>query len=232
MFQFDEDFTKEDVSSAKELIERNYLLKPSDRLQLDVFTNDGERLIDPNFEIALLSGGGQGAQQLLQQRERFEYIIQDDSIVTFPLVGDMNLVGMSLYEAELKVAELFDEFYEDSFIKLRISNRRVFVLGGSGGQVIPLANENMGVIEVIALAQGVDRFSKANNIRLIRGDEVYLINLGTISGMKSSNMGVKPDDVIYIEPWRRPWIESLRDASPIVSIVSSLVTLAFVIQNF
>ncbi len=232
MFQFDDDFTEDDLSIVKADIESNYLLQPSDRLQLDVFTNKGERLIDPNFELSLQMGGGMGAQQLQQQRERFEYIIQIDSIVTFPLVGDINLVGLSLYEAELRVGEKFEEYYEDSFIKLRINNRRVFVLGGPGGQVIPLENENMGVIEVIALAQGIDRISKANNIRLVRGEDVFKIDLSTISGMKRSNMEVMPGDVIYIEPWRRPWQDSLRDASPIISIVSSLVTLALVIQNF
>jgi len=232
MFQLDDDFTEDDLSEVITKVEENYLLKPNDRLQLDVFTNNGETLIDPNFEISLLTGGGQAGQQLQQQRERFEYIIQVDSIVTFPLVGDMNLVGMSLYEAELKVAEQFEDFYEDSFVKLRINNRRVFVLGSPGGQVIPLENENTELIEVIALAQGIDRIAKANNIRLVRGNEVFQIDLSTISGMKNSNMIVFPGDVIYVEPWRRPWQDTLRDASPLISIVSSLITLALVIQNF
>ena len=231
MFQFDDDFTEDDLSLIQGDLESNYLLRPSDRLQLDVFTNKGERLIDPNFEISMQFGGGVGGQQLQQQRNQFEYIIQFDSIVTFPLVGDMNLVGMSLYEAELKVAERFEEFYDDSFVKLRISNRRVFVLGASGGQVIPLENENTGIIEVLALAQGVDRLSKANNIRLIRGQEVFQIDLSTISGMQRSNMEVMPLDVIYIDPWRRPWLESIRDISPLLSIISSAITLALVIQN-
>jgi len=232
MFRFDDDFTEEDVTTIKEDVERNYLLKPSDRLRLDVFTNDGERLIDPNFEIAQMIGGGQGGQQLQQQRGEFEYIIQVDSTVVFPLVGSMNLVGNSLYDAELIVAQAFEEFYEDSFVKLRINNRRVIVLGSPGGQVIPLENENMDVVEVLALAQGVDRNAKANNIRLIRGKEVFFIDLTTITGMQSTNMVVNPGDVIYVEPWRRPWQETLRDFSPVVSIVTSLVTLVFLVQNF
>ena len=232
MFQFDENFTEEDIAQVKDEVEGNYILRPNDRLRLDVFTNKGERLIDPNFELALLNGVGLGAQQVQQQRELFEYIIQGDSIVTFPLVGDMNLVGMSLYKAELKVAKEFEDFYEDSFVKLRIINRRVFVLGAPGGQVIPLENENTELVEVIALAQGIDRIAKANNIRLIRGKDVFLIDLSTITGLRNSNMVVFPGDIIYVEPWRRPWQDSLRDASPIISIVSSLVTLALVIQNF
>lgn len=231
MFQFDEEFTEGDISSLKDGIDKNYILKPADRFQLNVFTNKGERLIDPNFEISMMAGGGQGGQQLQQQRDIFQYTIQGDSIVTFPLVGDMNLVGLTLYEAELKVGEEFENYYEDSFVKLRINNRRAFILGAPGGQVVPLENENMGIIEVIALAQGIDRIAKANNIRVIRGEDVFKVDLSTISGMRESNIVIYPGDVIYIEPWRRPWLESVRDASPLISIISSAITLVLVIQN-
>lgn len=231
MFQFDQNFTEEDVSQVKQELEQNYLLKSGDRLQLDVFTNSGERLIDPNFEISSLTGG-QGAQQFQQQRDRFEYIIQVDGMVTFPLVGNLNLTGKTLYEAELLVAEKFGDYYEDTFVKLRISNRRAFVLGASGGQVIPLLDENTSLFEVLSLSQAINRNAKAHNIRLIRGNDVFLINLSTITGMKATNMNVLPGDVVYVEPWRRPWVESLRDASPIISIISSIVTLAVIVQNF
>lgn len=231
MFQFDDDFSKENVSAIKKDLEGNYLLKPNDQLQLDVFTNDGERLIDPNNEILSISGGGQAGLQQQQQREKFQYVIQGDGIVTFPLIGNINLVGMTLYDAELKVAMEFEKFYEDPFVKLRIRNRRVFVLGAPGGQVVPLENENTGVVEVIASTQGIDRFAKADNIRVIRGDEVFLVDLSTISGMRDTNITVEPGDVIYIEPWRRPWLESVRDASPLISIISSAITLMLVIRT-
>lgn len=230
MFQFDEEFTENDITSLKDGIDKNYTLKPNDRFQLDVFTNKGERLIDPNFEISSLVGG-QAGQQIQQQRDIFQYTIQGDSTVTFPLVGDMNLVGMTLYEAEIIVAEEFENFYEDSFVKLRINNRRAFVLGAMGGQVIPLENENMGIIEVIALAEGLDPIAKANNIKVIRGQDIFKVDLSTISGMRKSNIIIQPEDVIYIEPWRRPWFESLRDATPLLSIITSAVTLAFVIRT-
>ncbi len=232
MFRFDEEFTEDDLSAATYELDRNYLLRPNDILRLDVFTNKGERLIDPNFEFS--TGGNQVGMQLQQAqqiRNQFQYIIQADSIVIFPLIGNMNLVGLTLYEAELEVAKKMEEFYEDSFVKLRIDNRRVFVMGSPGGIVVPLENENMSIVEVLALAGGVDRLARAQNIRLIRGQEVFLVDLSTISGMRESNFTVQPYDIVYIEPWRRPWLESLRDASPLISIVSSTITLFLVIQN-
>ncbi|MEM6830107.1 MAG: polysaccharide export protein EpsE, partial [Bacteroidota bacterium] len=78
---------------------------------------------------------------------------------------------------------------------------------------------------------GIEFGAKAQNIKLIRGDLVYQIDLSTISGMKKTNMDVEPGDVIYIEPWRRPWLEALRDVAPALSLVSSVLTLIVVVQN-
>ena len=203
------------------------MLKPNDVLLLDVFTNEGERLIDPNQE--LMTNPGQQQQQ--QFRDRFQYIIQANGMATFPMIGDVKLEGMTLFEAELEIAKRFDRVYKGSFVKLRITNRRVFVLGAPGGRVVPIPNENTSIIEVLASAEGLEMGAKAQNIKLIRGKDVYRINLSTISGMRETNMNVAPGDVIYVEPWRRPWLETLRDVSPALSLVSSVLTLIVVVQN-
>lgn len=228
MFKLDDDFTEEDLSSLTSKLDKNYELRVNDALLLDVFTNDGERLIDPNMEMLTNVQGGQ-QQQLL--RDNFQYIIQGDSIVTFPMIGNMNLTGMTLYEAELRVAAEFGRFYEGAFVKMRITNRRVFVLGAPGGKVVPLENENTSLIEVLSLAEGIDLGAKAQNIKVIRDKQVFLVDLSTISGMMETNMFVQPGDIVYVEPWRRPWLETLRDVSPALSLVSSVLTLIVVVQN-
>ncbi len=226
LFRYDKKFTKEDLAEVTEKVESNYVLQPNDILQLDVFTNKGERLIDPNFEL-IQQGGGQGQRQ----RDVLQYVIQADGNAVFPLIGKCNVVGLTLVEAEEKIAELFGDVYIDPFVKLRISNRRVFVLGAPGGKVIPLVNENTHLVEILALSQGVQVGAKAQNIKLIRDDLVFEIDLSTISGMQETNMIVEPGDIIYVEPWRRPWLETLRDVSPTLSLATSILTLIVVIQN-
>ena len=226
MFKLDDKFTEEDLSKATEAVESNYMLKANDALLLDVFTNNGERLIDPNLEMATVP-----AQQQQLFKDVFQYIIQADGVATFPVIGDVKIAGMTMFEAEEEIAKRFNEVYIDSFVKIRMANRRVFVLGAPGGRVVPLPNENTSLIEVLASAEGLDFGAKSQNIKLIRGKDVYRINLATISGMQETNMSVEPGDVIYVEPWRRPWLETLRDVSPALSIVSSVLTLIVVVQN-
>ncbi|MEP5614239.1 MAG: polysaccharide biosynthesis/export family protein, partial [Cyclobacteriaceae bacterium] len=118
LFQYDEKFTEADLTQATEEVESNYILQPNDILLLDVFTNKGERLIDPNFELIQ-----QANAQAQQQRDLFQFVIQADGSVVFPLIGKCQVDGLTLNEAELKVAELFGDVYKDPFVKLRISNR-------------------------------------------------------------------------------------------------------------
>lgn len=228
MFRLDDDFTEKDLSVIKQTIESNYKLKHNDYLLLDVFTNGGERLIDPNFEM----GGGNVAMGQGAIKDKFRYLVRIDGKVNFPLIGDFQAEGKTIFEAEQELAKLYNKVYKQSYVKLRIDNRRVFVLGATGGKVIPLENENTNLLEILALSGGLQYGSKAHNIRVIRGkDEIFMVNLNTISGMKKTNMLVVPGDVIYVEPWRRPWVEALKDITPTLSLITSVLTLTILIQN-
>ncbi|MCP4459947.1 MAG: polysaccharide export protein EpsE [Cytophagales bacterium] len=239
MLQFDEKFSATDVEKSISRVADNYVIKSGDYVGLDVFTNDGERLIDPNFE---LSTQGAGNQQLAQFKDRFTYLVLADGTCRFPKIGTLSIQNLTIEQGEELIQEAFNEFYKEAFVKLRSTNRRVTVLGaigggqsGSGGVVIPLANENVNILEVLALAGGVNQGGKVSSVRLIRGDlndpKVYDMDLSTISGMKKGGMVVESGDVIYVEPWRRPFRETLSDISPIISLITSMTTLVFVIQN-
>ena len=230
LFRLDDEFTAGDLSVPVSRAEENYRIHEGDQLQIDVFTNNGERLIDPNFE--LMQGSNQQNSQL---RDRFEYLVQTDGTVKLPIAGLRKLSGLTVLEAEAFLEEVYNEYYKESFVKLRLTNRRVIVLGANGGQVIPIENENTSLIEVLALYGGLNLGAKSGNIRVIRGDlnnpEVYQVDLSTLQGMQSSILPIEAGDIIYVEPWRRPWIESLRDVSPVLSLASSILTLIVVVQN-
>ncbi len=225
MFRVDE-ATK--LATAVQTAERNYVIQTDDILRVDVFTNDGERIIDPNFE---LQQGNINPQNLL----RFTYLVQLDGMVKIPVVGKVKLEGLTIDAAETVLEGLFEEYYKGSFVKLGFENKRVIVLGATGGQLVALRNQNMSLLEVLALAGGIDYGSRAQNIRILRGNladpQVFEINLNTVEGMKQTIIPIEPGDVIYVEPWRRPIFEALRDVTPILSATTSLIAFVLLIQN-
>lgn len=240
--------------------ERNYIIQPNDYLDVRVYTNNGERILDPNGELMFgaagggvggvggagrqavgRSGAGQGRQQQQQQNQGSiaEFLVQRDGIVKLPMVNYQRVAGLTLLQADSMLQRKYTEFYKDVFVTTRVTNNRLIVLGatsGGSGQVIYMQNDNMTLLEVLAQAGGIDgafvgtggggRAGRADNIRLIRGDlknpQVQIIDLTTIDGMRRANLQVEPNDIVYVEPIRRPFYEGLQDAAPLFALIGSI----------
>ncbi|UOR05280.1 polysaccharide biosynthesis/export family protein [Hymenobacter aerilatus] len=252
------DGTMADTSKLRRAVnraERNYIIQPNDYLAIRVYTNEGESIIDPNGELLFGSPTGGGVRQPAGtgrqatnrgggvQNGGTEFLVQNDGLVRLPMVGDVKLSGYTLLEADSVLKGRYNEFYQQPFVTTQVSNNRIVILGavgGSSGQIIPLVNDNMNLIEVLALAGGIDggavtgigtnRVGRADNIRLIRGDlknpRVQVIDLTSFAGMRQANLQVEPNDIIYVEPVRRPFFEAVGDIAPLFSIVSGLAGLA------
>jgi polysaccharide export outer membrane protein len=231
-------------------VNRNYIVQPNDLLAVRVYTNNGERIIDPNGELqfgapaGMLSTGANGSRTLASgsasstQAGDSEFPVQTDGTVRLPLINRIKITGYTLVQADSVLKVRYEEFYKGVFVVTRVTNSRVVVLGSVGGRIIPLVNDNMNLIEVLAAAGGIDgnggggaslyrSGGKASNIRIIRGDlknpQVEQIDLTTINGMRRANLQVEPNDIIYIEPVRRPFSDALTDASPVISLAGAVI---------
>jgi len=204
--------------------EKNYVIQKNDYLTLQVFTNDGERIIDPDYKLL-----EDMPSQNVSTRPSLRFLVNDEGVVKFPMLGPIKVEGLLLRDAEALLQKEYARFYEKPFVALQYDNKRVVVLGAPGGQVIPLANENIKLVEVLALAKGLPNDSKAKNIRVLRGDKVFVADLSTVDGYIKSNMVMENGDVVYVEPVRRPFAEGVRDYGPALSILTSISTLVIVL---
>lgn len=229
MFKVDKEADAAFLSKELIIAEKNYIIQPNDEIEVKVYTNKGERIIDPNRELMIKGGQNQ------QYREKSEFLVLDDGKVKLPMIGFIHLAGYTLEDAEHKLEKLYTTYYKEPFVRISYMNKRVIVLGAPGGMVIPLENESISLIEVIALAGGIDEGGKAHNIRLIRGDlhspEIFLIDLSTVEGMRKSMIDVKPGDIVYIEPHKKIMLESLRDITTVFASLASIITLIVLIDN-
>lgn len=227
MFQLKEQKPTE-LTESLLTAERNYTIQINDILKLNVFSNNGERIIDPNRDLARAQGSTAASAQ-----NNFvpTYQVNVDGEIKVPMIGLIKVTDMTLREAELLLQKEYNKFYKDCFVSLVYDSKRVVLLGAVGGQVIPLHYDNMKLTEVLALSKGIGMDGKAHNIRLIRGEEVYLIDFSTVAGLQAGNMVMVPGDVVYVEPLRRPFIEGFRDVSTISGFIISLGTLVLLIVN-
>ena len=152
MFKYDEDYDFASIAAAAASAERNYVIQPDDYIRIEVYTKDGERIIDPDMELNKDLG-----QNQTSSKPEPEYLVKAEGDVKLPMIGNHNLGGLTIDQASRELETAFALFFTDPFVIVEFTNKRVVVLGATGGKVIPLRNENMSVIEIVALAGGIEQ---------------------------------------------------------------------------
>jgi polysaccharide export outer membrane protein len=163
--------------------------------------------------------------------EQQKYLVDKDGVAKLPLLQEIKLDGLTIRQAEEILQKEYAKQYQEPFVVLNVVNRRVTVLGSPGGKVIPLLDENIKLTEVLALAGGVSTDGKAANIRVLRGDQIFIADFSTIEGYLRDDMLIQSGDIIYVEPVRRPFLEALQSYGPLISIITSLGTLTVILVN-
>jgi polysaccharide export outer membrane protein len=119
MFHAKNNYSFEDISTAKL---EEYRIAPNDKLSFILYTNDGEKLIDPIENMD---------KQTQMDRERtVDYLVEYDGTVKLPVIGRQELQGMTLREAESYLEQEYTKYYNNPFVQLRVTNMRVVVFPG------------------------------------------------------------------------------------------------------
>lgn len=184
------------ILNANETDSSNYRhrIKPNDRLLIR-FLN--------NYDIgqaASLSATAAGNSQLVSGEDK-GYLVNYDSSCTLPMLGRINLVGLTRLEAAKKLEELYSKYIINPIIDVNIASLSVTVLGEVylPGK-IRVDKENTTIVDIIALAGGLKDTSKKRNIKIIRGSEIITVDLTNIESIKNQLIIIHDNDIIYIEP--------------------------------
>lgn len=217
-----------------ELSQLEYKIDINDQMTFQLYTNNGFQLIDMFGESSgsgvqtqrMMMGGGQGNQMGVMGSL---YLVRQDSLVEFPIIGDINLVGKTIKEAELYLEKIFSEFYVDPFIVLGVNTKRIFLFGGASGgeaKVLPLSYNNMTLFEVLAVSGGINQSNSSKRIKIIRktenGIKIFKADLSTIDGIQQGNMIMQSHDIVYITPNFNLGTEIAQDLNAFFSFISTI----------
>lgn len=205
-----------------------YIISVNDIVDFKLYTNDGTKLIDLTALTSPEASGG-----VLNMNN---YLVEADGMCKLPIIGRVELKGKKIIEAENFLQEQYAVFYKKPFVQLKVLNRRVTVFPGVGkGVVLTLENENTTVIEALGRVGGLPKESKAHKIKVVRGDlknpKVFLFDFSTIEGIKDAGFVLQANDIVYVEPQKNTVSEILKDVAPIVSIITSTITLIVLINR-
>jgi polysaccharide export outer membrane protein len=212
-------------SQFPEIQDKEYRLAADDRIAVRMFTNDGSGLINVTAGSSVMVGSG----------TTLDVKLESDGFAKLPLFGRTYLEGLTIRQAEMLIEDKFSEFYNNPFVLLEVSNKRVMIFAGTNTSVVTLDNDNTTLFEVLAMTGGVPEDGKADKIKLIRGDlknpDVYLIDLSTLSGMQHANLVLQANDIIYIEVRKGHVRRILLELTPYLALIGTIVNTAVLVTQ-
>jgi polysaccharide export outer membrane protein len=136
-----------------------------------------------------------------------EVLVRLDGKISFPLLNDVQAVGLSPVELKLVIEKGLKNYVENPVVTVHVRNaqsQKFYILG----EVVrtgeyPLV-KNLTVLQAFALAGGFTEWASKNEIILLRKEEgkekIYRVNYKDIARGKdfSQNLELKADDTIIV----------------------------------
>jgi polysaccharide export outer membrane protein len=165
------------------------------------------------------------------------YLVNGQGAINFPVLGKLDLKGMTLIQAQDTVQHQLLTYLKDPLVDIRFLNYKITVLGEvshPGTYTIP--NQQITLLQALGLAGDMTIFGKRVNVMVIRekdGKRQY----GRIDMNDSKSLFRSPfyylqqNDVVYVQPRKsRLWntdqatLRNVSIVATILSAVSILVT--------
>jgi polysaccharide export outer membrane protein len=170
----------------------------------------------------------EGSSQMVRSQRatsQYEYVQDIYGNYNLPLLGKVNLNGMTLFEAQDSLEKRFSEYFVDPYCMIEILNNRFIFFNGAGSSssVVPLPKHRCSLLEAITIGGGINQRGISSRVKVIRkingNDEIYLFDLSKIDALAYNEFYIQNGDIVYIEP--RPLY-----ASGFLGVISPIVTLA------
>jgi polysaccharide export outer membrane protein len=104
-----------------------------------------------------------------------EVLVQPDGLIRFPMVGQVMVGGRSPADVEVQIITGLKKYLKDEpvvTVSLRsINGNKIYVLGNVARPGEYVVNNQIDVMQALALAGGLTSFAAENDVRILRRDE-------------------------------------------------------------
>ncbi len=206
-----------------------YKLQPADILYINVLSIDknvtelfNSNLTNNSSQTSLGSSGG--------SMYFTGYSIDKNGYIHLPVIGDVNIAGLTVYEATSNIQKIASQYIKDARIELKLVSFKITMLGeiGHPGQVT-IYNDRANILEAIALGGDVSYYGNRKNILVVRSAEggmrTFRIDLTNRELLGSKKFYVQPNDVIYVEPLKFTAFRiRLTDYTTLLTLFTTVIT--------
>jgi polysaccharide export outer membrane protein len=136
-----------------------------------------------------------------------EVTIAPDGGITYPLVGRLQVAGMSYPTLVAALEAGLTPYYNDVSVAVNVeevSNQKVFVLGEVRSPAVLQVQNDLSILEALTRTGGIDPDARTDNVLLIRGGldqpELYTVNVKAIyaEGDLSQLVYLQRGDIVVV----------------------------------
>jgi polysaccharide export outer membrane protein len=195
-----------------------HLIQPSDRLSISV------NCPDPSLTSYLNTNSGGG------------YLVDVNGAIEFPMLGKVNVQGLSANEAEMLLKEKLSYYYKDLFINVSYISKVYYISGKSGGS-LPIPNERLTLLEALTQLPNFDPYNyKVNDVWIIREDSgkryFAKLNFNKKNIFESEYFYLKNNDVLYLKSrYKNSFSGATNNLKLITTVLGSVLAFYITIKN-
>lgn len=157
------------------------------------------------FNNILLPTASYANAQVIASKIDEGYLVDKNGSINFPVIGKINLAGLTKEEATEKMTGLIKEHVKNPIVNLRYLNFKVTVIGEVAKPAsFTVPTEKVNVLEALGLAGDMTEFGRRENVLIIREKDgvrsTARINLNNKDVLSSPYFYLQQNDVVYVEP--------------------------------
>lgn len=167
----------------------------------------------------------------------YSYRVHTDGTVELPYLHPVNILGMTVREAQDTLRAAFREIIPDADVKLALYNKYFSVIGDARAGRYFIYKDRMNIFQALALTGDVMNSGDRRHIRIVRpqGDgeepEVLEFDMRTNSIIDSKYYYVYPNDVIYVARTKDSFVK-VPTYTGFLGLITSSVALLTTVLNY
>jgi polysaccharide export outer membrane protein len=215
-------------------LSESYKLRARDILQVKMTSPDIENKVMSTNSI----GGGNNAVSSQNSNYYFiDYLISDSGNVDLPIIGKVNVLGLTIQQADSLITNVAQSYSSLYNIEVRFASFEVQFLGEfkkPGRQVIP--NEYCTIFEAIGYGGDLTDYANKKLVKIVRTNDdgsktVLTVDLTQYDAFTFDNYYIQPHDIIYVAPQKaKVDKQNLSVISFTIGIVSAILLLTQVFK--
>jgi polysaccharide export outer membrane protein len=133
--------------------------------------------------------------------------IAPDGTLTYPLIGRVEVTGMTYPELVHSLTGAISEYYSDPQVSvniLELMNQKVFIIGEVMAPSVFQLSTEMSILEALTRAGGINSSARTQNVLLIRGGmdnpKLYVVDVKAIytKGSMNQMVSLQKGDIVLV----------------------------------